>query len=201
MTSQIDKLVYLLARIPGIGPRSAKRAVLHLLKYRDQIMIPLANELKNTAQFIKSCQICGNIDEISPCKICIDGKRNQKIICIVENISDLWAIERGDIFDGCYHVLGGTLSVQNGRAPHELSLDTLLSRITTDQVEEVIIATNATIDGQTTAFYITEFLTKQSNVRVTRLAYGIPVGGELDYLDDSTLEAALLSRKIFNLSK
>ena len=127
----------------------------------------------------------------------MDNKRNQKIICIVENISDLWAIERGHIFNGAYHVLGGTLSASHGRSPDELSLKTLSSRIKTDQVEEVIIATNATLEGQTTAYYITEFLNKESNVKVTRLAYGIPVGGELDYLDDSTLEASLLARKHF----
>ncbi len=197
MTSQIDKLIYLFSKIPGVGPRSAKRAILHLLKYRDQLMIPLSQELEMAAKIIKNCQICGNIDEISPCSICTDNKRNQKTICIVENISDLWAIERGHIFNGAYHVLGGTLSAAHGRSPDDLSLQTLVSRIKTDQVEEVIIATNATLDGQTTAFYITDFLSKETQVKVTRLAYGIPVGGELDYLDDSTLEASLLSRKPF----
>ena len=197
MASQIDKLIYLFSKIPGIGSRSARRAVLHLLKYRDQLMLPLAQELERSAKVIKSCSICGNIDEISPCSICINNKRNQKIICIVENISDLWAIERGDIFNGCYHVLGGTLSAVHGRTPDELSLKTLVSRIKTDQVEEVIIATNATLDGQTTAFYITDYLSKETKVQVTRLAYGIPVGGELDYLDESTLEASLLARKPF----
>lgn len=198
MTSQIDKLTFLLSKIPGVGPRLAKRAVLHLLKYKDQLMLPLAQELENTAKTIKTCPICNNIDEKSPCYICIDTKRNQKIICVVENISDLWAIERGHIFNGTYHVLGGTLSATHGRSPDDLSLQTLASRIKTDQVEEVIIATNATLDGQTTAFYITDFLSQEAKVRVTRLAYGIPVGGELDYLDDSTLEASILSRKPFN---
>lgn len=197
MTSQIDKLIYLFSKIPGIGSRSARRAVLHLLKYREQLMLPLAEELERSAKVIKSCSICGNIDEISPCSICIDNKRNQKIICIVENISDLWAIERGNIFNGCYHVLGGTLSASHGRTPDELSLKILAARIKTDQVEEVIIATNATLDGQTTAFYITDYLSKEAKVQVTRLAYGIPVGGELDYLDESTLEASLLARKPF----
>ncbi len=197
MTSQIDKLIYLLAKVPGVGPRSAKRAILHLLKYRDQLMIPLSEELNKAAQVIKNCQICGNIDEHSPCSICLDQKRNQKSICVVESISDLWAIERGNIFNGTYHVLGGTLSASHGRTPDDLSLSTLAARVKTDQVEEVIIATNATLDGQTTAFYITDFLSKETKVHVTRLAYGIPVGGELDYLDDSTLEAALMSRKAF----
>lgn len=197
MTSQIDKVIYLLSKVPGIGPRSAKRAILHLIKYKDQLMQPLAEELAKTAQVIKSCQICGNIDEYSPCSICSDTKRNQQSICVVESISDLWAIERGNIFNGTYHVLGGTLSVSHGRSPDELSLKTLAARIRTDQVQEVIIATNATLDGQTTAFYITDFLSKETKVHVTRLAYGIPVGGELDYLDDSTLEAALMSRKPF----
>lgn len=197
MTSQIDKLIYLLAKVPGVGPRSARRALLHLLKYRDQLMIPLAEELKKTAQIIKDCSICGNIDENSPCSICSDSKRNQQIICIVETISDLWAMNRGNIFQGTYHVLGGTLSATHGRSPDELNLKTLVSRIKTDQVQEVIIATNATLDGQTTAYYITEYLNKETDVSITRIAYGIPVGGELDYLDDSTLEAALISRKNF----
>lgn len=197
MSSQIDKLIYLLSKIPGVGPRSAKRALLHLLKYREQLMLPLAEELAKSANIIKTCQICGNIDEISPCSICIDSKRNQKSICVVESINDLWAIERGNIFNGTYHVLGGTLSAAQGITPDDLSLNTLVARVKTDQVEEVIIATNATLDGQTTAFYITDILSKETNVHVTRLAYGIPVGGELDYLDDSTLEAALISRKKF----
>ena len=197
MTSQIDKIIYLLSKVPGVGPRSAKRALLHLLKYKEQLMLPLAVELNKSAQIIKNCQICGNIDEKSPCYICIDSKRDQRTICVVETISDLWAIERGNIFHGAYHVLGGTLSAAHGRSPDELSLKTLAARIKTDQVQEVIIATNATLDGQTTAFYITEFLNKEAKVQITRLAYGIPVGGELDYLDDSTLEAALLARKAF----
>lgn len=197
MSSQIDRLIYLLSKVPGVGPRSAKRAVLHLLKYREQLMLPLAEELSKAAAIIKTCQICGNIDEISPCSICLDSKRNQKSICVVETINDLWAIERGNIFSGTYHVLGGTLSATQGITPDDLSLNTLVARVKTDQVEEVIIATNATLDGQTTAFYITDILSKETNVHVTRLAYGIPVGGELDYLDDSTLEAALISRRKF----
>ena len=198
MVSQVDKLIYLLAKVPGVGPRSSRRAVLHLLNYREQLMLPLAEELKKSAQTIKNCQICNNIDEQSPCSICMNSKRDLQSICIVETISDLWAIERSGIFNGGYHVLGGTLSTSHGRSPDDLNLDNLISRVKTDQVEEVIIATNATLDGQTTAFYITDFLSKNStNIKVTRLAYGIPVGGELDYLDDSTLEAALLSRKPF----
>ena len=197
MTSQIDKLIYLLAKVPGVGPRSARRALLHLLKYREELMLPLAEELNKSAQIIKTCQICANIDEQSPCSICLDPKRNQKTICIVETIGDLWAIERGNIFNGTYHVLGGTLSASHGRHPDDLSLNTLVSRVKTDQVQEVIIATNATLDGQTTAFYITDILNKETDIHITRLAYGIPVGGELDYLDDSTLEAALISRKKF----
>jgi recombination protein RecR len=198
MTSQIDKLIYLFSKIPGIGPRSARRAVIHLLKYRDQLMLPLSEELSKAAKNIKSCKICGNLDENSPCIVCSDSKRNQKIICVVETISDLWAIERGQIFNGAYHVLGGSLSVLKGKTPEELGLGNLVARIRTDQVEEVIIATNATLDGQTTAFYITEFLTSNhAKVQITRLAYGIPVGGELDYLDESTLEASLIARKPF----
>lgn len=195
--SQIDKISYLFSKIPGVGKRSARRAVLHLLNYREQLMFPLAEELKKAAQTIKNCSICNNLDEISPCNICANEKRNRKVICIVENISDLWAIERAGIFSGNYHVLGGTLSAMHGRSPTDLNLNNLLSRIKTDQVEEIIIATNATMEGQTTAFYITDILSKESQVKITRLAYGIPVGGELDYLDESTLEAALLSRKPF----
>jgi recombination protein RecR len=198
MSSQIDKLIYLLSKIPGVGPRSAKRAFLHLLKYREQLMLPLSEELVKTAAIIKNCKICGNIDEQSPCLICNNHHRNQKIICVVEAISDLWAIERAKIFNGAYHVLGGNLSSNYGRSPQELNLDVLAARVKTDQAEEVIIATNATIEGQTTAFYITDFLHKENpQLKITRLAYGIPVGGELDYLDDGTLEAALLSRKNF----
>lgn len=197
MSSQIDKLIYLFSKVPGVGPRSSRRAILHLLKYREQLMIPLAEELSKAALVIKNCQICGNIDEQSPCSICSDHKRNQQSICVVESISDLWAIERGGIFNGAYHVLGGALSASNGIKPNDLSLNNLVSRVKTDQVQEVILATNATLDGQTTAFYITDILSKETNVHVTRLAYGIPVGGELDYLDDSTLEAALMSRKKF----
>ena len=195
--SQIDKVSYLLSKIPGVGKRSARRAVLHLLNYREQVMLPLAEELKKTAQLIKKCSICNNLDEISPCHICSNEKRNRKLICIVENINDLWALERAGIFSGSYHVLGGTLSAAGGRTPDDLHLNNLISRIKIDQVEEVIIATNATMDGQTTAFYITDILSKESQVKITRLAYGIPVGGELDFLDESTLEAALISRKPF----
>ena len=146
MTSQLDKLIYLLSKVPGVGPRSARRAVLHLLKYRDQLMLPLSEELNKAAQVIKNCQICGNIDEASPCSICNDSKRNQKSICVVESIGDLWAIERGHIFNGTYHVLGGTLSASHGRTPDDLSLKTLAARVKTDQVQEVSIATNATLD-------------------------------------------------------
>ena len=196
MLNSIEKLAFLLAKLPGMGSRSAKRAVLHLLKYQDQLMLPLADELKKTAQNIKTCSICANLDEISPCQICIDAKRNHQLICIVETVSDLWAIERARIFNGTYHVLQASISSSARRMPEELNLATLNSRILTDQVTEVIIATNATLEGQTTCFYITDILNKDfPNLKITRLASGIPIGGELDYLDDSTLEAAMISRK------
>jgi recombination protein RecR len=194
--NEIDRLIYLFARLPGLGPRSARRAVLHLLKYRESLMLPLADSLKAAADSVKFCSNCGNLDLISPCSICTDIKREKAHICVVESIADLWAMERGNVFRGQYHVLGGALSAVEGRTPEDLNIEKLVYRVANGNIEEVIIATNATVEGQTTAYYITERL-KNFNIKVSRIAYGVPVGGELDYLDEGTLEAALKARQPF----
>lgn len=190
----IDQLTALLAKLPGLGPRSARRAVLHLLKNREKLFEPLLASLKLTYDEIKTCELCGNVDTTSPCHICADERRTHDQFCVVEEVADLWAIERSNLFKGFYHVLGGTLSAIDGRGPEQLGLSKLMARVQKNNVKEVIIATNATVEGQTTAFYLTEQL-KPLGVSVTRLAHGIPVGGELDYLDEGTLGAALKSRQ------
>lgn len=192
----IERLIYLLAKLPGLGPRSARRVALNLIKYREGLMYPLAEALRAVADSITSCVICNNLDSISPCTICNDSRKDKTTICIVEEVSDLWAIERSHIFSGVYHVLGGTLSALDGRGPNDLHLDGLVSRVSAGDVTEIILATNATVDGQTTAHYITELL-KEYQVKISRLAHGIPMGGELDYLDDGTLGAALKARQPF----
>ncbi|MFN7038143.1 MAG: recombination mediator RecR [Alphaproteobacteria bacterium] len=194
--NEIDRLVYLFSRIPGLGPRSSRRAVLHLMKYRESLMIPLADSIRNTANSIKTCQNCFNLDVLSPCTICSSPKRDQTLICVIESVADLWAIERGKIYKGLYHVLGGTLSALDNVSPDDLNIDKLLERASNSETQEIILANNATVDGQTTAFYITERL-KNYKVKISQLAHGIPVGGELDYLDEGTLSAALQARKIF----
>jgi recombination protein RecR len=194
--NEIERLIYLFAKLPGLGPRSARRTVLHMLKYRESFMLPLAEAIKNTAILIKECEICGNLDNRSPCSICVSHNRDKSIICVVETISDLLAIERGSIFKGEYHILGGTLSASDNVSPDDLNLTKLIERANALHVNEIILATNATVEGQTTAYYITELLTS-CDVKVSRLAYGIPVGGELDYLDEGTLSAALKSRQPF----
>lgn len=190
----IDQLSALLTKLPGLGPRSARRAVLHLIKHREKLLEPLTASLRDVMDNIKICEQCGNVDSTSPCHICTDEKRVSNQLCVVEDVADLWALERSNIFKGRYHVLGGTLSVIDGRGPDQLGLPKLFKRAQEQGIEEVIIATNATVDGQTTAFYLTEQL-KPLGVSVTRLAHGIPVGGELDYLDEGTLGAALKSRQ------
>jgi len=193
-TSDIDRLIKLLARVPGLGPRSARRAVLHLMKKRDQLMLPLAQALQAAAESIRSCSQCGNLDTQDPCAICRDPERDAATICIVEEVGDLWALERTSAFKGRYHVLGGTLSALEGRGPEQLNLDKLVAQVREQGVGEVILALSATVDGQTTAHYIAERLAPLG-VSVTRLAHGVPVGGELDYLDDGTLTAALRARQ------
>ena len=190
----IDALIGLLAKLPGLGPRSARRAALHLLKRRESLMEPLARALSETADSVKTCSVCGNIDTVDPCTICTGPKRDRSQICVVEEIGDLWAMERVVGFQGLYHVLGGTLSALDGVGPEDLRIGQLIERSKNEAVKEVILATNATVDGQTTAHYIAERLAG-ANVSVSGLAHGVPVGGELDYLDEGTLATALKARK------
>ena len=211
----LEQLIQRLSRLPGLGPRSARRTALYLLKNRDQVMLPLANELDHAARTVRACLECGNLDLSDRCAICRDSRRESRRICVVEDVSDLWAIERANIFFGLYHILGGTLSALDGRGPRELGIDRLVQRVTklveiepvkpseskapisrdhlSDEVGEIILATAATVDGQTTAHYIAERL-EHLPVQVTRLARGVPVGGELNYLDDGTLAQAMKAR-------
>jgi recombination protein RecR len=191
--SEIDRLIQLLAKLPGLGPRSARRAALHLIKRRTQLMEPLAAALMAAARDIHPCSICGNLDTIDPCRICTDPKRDETILCVVEDLADLWAIERTGAFKGRYPVLGGTLSALDGIGPDELHIDALVRRIAEGKIREVVLALNVTVEGQTTAHYITDRLAA-TKVQISRLAHGVPVGGELDYLDEGTLSAALAAR-------
>jgi len=189
---EIEQLIQLLARLPGLGPRSARRAVLHLVKKKDQLMIPLSAALDRAVLSVRTCEVCGNIDTISPCSICADPRRSESgILIVVEDVSDLWALERAGSGPVKYHVLGGVLSPLDGVGPDELSIDALLRRA--PEFSEIVLAINATVEGQTTAHYVTDRLTG-SGVSVTRLAHGVPVGGELDYLDEGTLTQALRAR-------
>jgi len=193
-TPEIERLVDLLAKLPGLGPRSARRAALHLIKRPGQLMQPLAEAMASAARSIRTCSNCGNVDTVDPCRICINEERGRSVICVIEDVADLWALERTASFGGQYHVLGGTLSALDGVGPEDLNIGKLVDRARSAQVEEVILATNATVAGQTTAHYITERL-EGAGVKISRLAHGVPVGGELDYLDDGTLTAALRSRR------
>jgi len=192
--SDIERLIQLLAKLPGLGPRSARRAALHLIRKRESLMLPLATALGEAAANIRNCSACGNLDTLDPCGICRDPRRDAAIICVVEDVADLWALERTASFRGRYHVLGGTLSAIDGVGPEQLNIDGLVKRAADPAVQEVILATGATVDGQTTAHYIMDRLAGL-DVKVTRLAHGVPVGGELDYLDDGTLTAALRARR------
>jgi recombination protein RecR len=193
---EIERLIQLLARLPGLGPRSARRAALHLVKRREELMEPLAAAIADAHAKIEICGVCGNIDTRDPCTVCTDTTRDQSIIIVVENVVDLWALERAGAVAGKYHVLGGTLSPLDGVGPDDLNLVSLVKRARESIVKEVVLALNATVDGQTTAHYVTDLL-REVNVKVTRLAYGMPVGGELDYLDEGTLSAAIRSRTPF----
>ena len=193
---EIERLIQLLARLPGLGPRSARRVALHLLKKREVLMQPLSTALADAARAIRPCTTCGNLDTIDPCSICADTRRDPGLICVVEDVGDLWAMERAKIFSGRYHVLGGTLSALDGIGPDELNIAGLLRRVSEGGIREVIVATNATVDGQTTAHYLAERLS-DSGVPMTRLAHGVPVGGELDYLDEGTLATAIKQRTLF----
>ena len=195
--SELDTLIQLLAKLPGLGPRSARRAALHLIKRRDSLLEPLAAALAKAAEAIRPCPICGNLDTVEPCAICRDPERDMAAICVVEDLADLWALERTGAFRGRYHVLGGTLSALDGIGPDDLNIDRLLARLRPGQ--ELILALNATVEGQTTAHYLADRLTGRE-VRITRLAQGVPIGGELDYLDDGTLTAALKARRAMSAS-
>jgi recombination protein RecR len=193
---EIDRLIQLLARLPGLGPRSARRAALHLIKKRELLMAPLATALQAALDKIQICSVCGNIDTRNPCALCADPRREDSVIVVVADVADLWALERAQAINARYHVLGGTLSPLDGVGPQELAIDALIARAHAPNVSEVILALNATVDGQTTAHYITDLL-QGANVKVTKLAHGVPVGGELDYLDEGTLAAAIRSRTPF----
>ncbi|MBA3908455.1 MAG: recombination protein RecR [Rhodobacter sp.] len=190
----IDALIDLMARLPGLGPRSARRAVLVLLKKRAQLMAPLAQAMAEVALTAKDCHVCGNIGTSDICSICADPQRATGEICVVEDVADLWAMERGQAFKGRYHVLGGTLSALDAVGPDELGIPRLVARVADEGAREVILALNATVDGQTTAHYIADALAP-SGVQITTLAQGVPIGGELDYLDDGTIGAALRARR------
>jgi recombination protein RecR len=190
---EIERLVQLLAKLPGLGPRSARRAALVLLKKRETLLEPLGQAMREAAAAIRICQTCGNLDTASPCAICRDARREEHVLCVVEDVADLWALERASVFRGRYHVLGGALSALDGITPEKLNIASLSARVS-NGVEEVILAMNATVEGQTTAHYLMDVL-GPSNVKVTRLAHGVPMGGELDYLDEGTLSAAFRARR------
>ncbi len=192
--SDIDNLIALMAKLPGLGPRSARRAVLHLIKKRTILLNPLADALFSVAQTARECVVCGNIGTSDRCEICTNGKRMNGQICVVEDVSDLWAMERTSVFKGRYHVLGGSLSALDGVGPEELRIPLLVERVKGEEISEVILALNATVDGQTTAHYIADQL-EDMDVEISLLAQGVPIGGELDYLDDGTISAALAARK------
>jgi recombination protein RecR len=193
---EIERLIQLLAKVPGLGPRSARRAALHMIKKKEQLLAPLASAMGEAVEKVRVCSNCGNVDTADPCMICTDPSRDQSTIIVVEDVSDLWAMERATGLNALYHVLGGTLSPLDGIGPDQLTIRQLVDRIAAGEVKEVILAVNATVEGQTTAHYLTDQLA-EFGVRVTRLAHGVPVGGELDYLDEGTLAAALKSRTVF----
>ena len=191
---EIERLIGLLAKLPGLGPRSARRAGLHLIARRDALLTPLAAAMADAARSVVACGVCGNLDSRDPCAICADMRRDPAVICVVEEVADLWALERMGAFKGAYHVLGGVLSALDGRGPEALAIDRLVERAAAPATREVILATSATVDGQTTAHYVADRLAGEA-VEISRLAHGVPVGGALDYLDDGTLFAALEARR------
>ena len=191
---EIDMLTQALARLPGLGPRSARRAVLHLLKKRESALEPLLAALQAVTAKLSTCSICGNVDTTDPCSVCTDPRRDSRALCVVEEVADLWALDRSRLFPGKFHVLGGRLSALEGVRPEDLTIDRLIARIAEGGVDEVVLAMNATLEGQTTAHYIAERLERYP-VRITQLAHGLPVGGELDYLDEGTLAQALRARR------
>ncbi|MFM9978537.1 MAG: recombination mediator RecR [Sphingomonadaceae bacterium] len=191
---EIEALTQALARLPGLGPRSARRAVLHLLKKREGALVPLLRALERVDERLAECGICGNVDTTNPCGICADPRRDDRTIAVVEEVADLWALERSRLFPGRFHVLGGRLSALDGISPEDLTIDRLVTRVAAGGVDEIVLAMNATLEGQTTAHYIADRL-ESYPVRLTQLAHGLPVGGELDYLDDGTLAQALRARR------
>ena len=193
---EIERLIQLLAKLPGLGPRSARRAALHLIRKKEQLLSPLAAAFAEAAEKVRVCSTCGNVDTSDPCMVCTDPRRDASTIIVVEDVADLWALERAGAMNARFHVLGGTLSPLDGVGPDDLNLKSLVSRVAAGGVNEVILAVNATVEGQTTAHYITDQFSGLG-VKVTRLAHGVPVGGELDYLDEGTLAAALKSRTAF----
>lgn len=195
---EIERLIQILARLPGLGPRSARRAALHLIKKKETLLQPLAGAAQEAADRVVICQTCGNVDTSDPCVICTDPRRDPSLLVVVEDVADLWALERAAAINCKYHVLGGTLSPLDGVGPDDLNISSLVNRITAsdNETKEIIIAVNATVEGQTTAHYITDQL-EEAAVKITRLAHGVPVGGELDYLDEGTLTAAIKSRSGF----
>ena len=194
--SEIERLIQLLARLPGFGPRSARRAALHLIKKKEALMVPLTDALAGAVESVVTCTICGNIDTADPCSLCTDQRRDKSVIVVVEDVSDLWALERAAVMNASYHVLGGVLSPLDGVGPDDLSIASLVDRVAKGDVKELIIAVNATVEGQTTAHYITDQL-EDFSLSISRLAHGVPVGGELDYLDEGTLGAAMRARTKF----
>jgi recombination protein RecR len=193
-SQEIEALSTALARLPGLGPRSARRAVLHLLKKREAALVPLLRALESVSERLATCDTCGNVDTRNPCGICSDPRRDAHLLCVVEDVADLWALERSRLFPGGFHVLGGRLSSLDGVRPEDLTIDALVRRIEAGGIDEVVLAMNATLEGQTTAHYIADRI-EGLPVRITQLAHGLPVGGELDYLDDGTLAQALRARR------
>lgn len=191
---EIERLIQLLAKLPGLGPRSARRAALFLIKNRERLLAPLALAMAEAQEKVTICSECGNVDTVDPCTLCTDQRRDRSTICVVEEVGDLWALERAGAWSGLYHVLGGTLSAIEGIRPEDLSIGSLIERAGQGRVKEVVLALNATVEGQTTAHYITERL-KTQGIAASRLAHGVPVGGELDYLDEGTLTQAIRARR------
>ncbi len=194
MSPDIQDLIRLLSKLPGLGPRSGRRAALHLIKHKDQALYPLLKAITTAGENLGLCTTCGNVDTQDPCALCQDERRDRTIICVVEDVMDLWALERSATYHGSYHILGGTLSALDGIGPEQLRIAKLVERSHDGEVQEIILALNATVDGQTTAHYVTERLAT-ANVKISALAHGVPVGGELDYLDDGTLAMAMNDRR------
>jgi recombination protein RecR len=193
-SQELDSLAQVLAKLPGLGPRSARRVVLHLMRKREGVLKPLLAALKQVEERLIECDVCGNVDTANPCGICIDPRRDSRALCVVEDVADLWALDRSRLFPGRYHILGGRLSALDGVRPEDLTIDRLIVRVAEGGIDEVVLAMNATLEGQTTAHYIAERL-EDFPVRLTQLAHGVPVGGELDYLDEGTLAQALRARR------